>query len=494
MKFKANKIALLIAGISFSAMSMAAPVTVAEIDAARTGGTLDQAWITGASAPTRTVYEGWVRGCQSDTNTIFTTSTSSSNTPGSLGNYTAYACKRNNRVAVLYHTLDGGSLNAYTPHTIGAVLARVKFVGTGNGCSTTGSFTDSVNPANNATVNKGCTLIGGNLPTSGSVAAVSATNATALATDPNAPSYPVGGYSDVEAALFAPSIGGGNVASKGVEADVGVGQVFGVAVSVPLYRAMQVAQGITETGTTANDFAPSNAPNITYAQYVSLIAQGGENKLSLLVPSNTSRINLERRVDTSGTQASSNAFFLRNPCTGGVAAALQPAIPSDNITGQFAVTLNSGSGDVKTRLNTASNSADDNVKYAIGVLSAENNWRTESSTPGYRYLKIDGVHPELGDTDRARITSTTGDYKFHMEMKSFVRADNLPGKPAKTAFEAGIIPAITAQLNNPSAGSCAVFPRGLTLVPPNGANCTVGAQVTKVSNQGKNCAAPIAYY
>ena len=497
MNFKANKIALLIAGLTVSAVTEAAPVTISEIDSARSGATLQQAWITGASAPTKTVYEGWVRGCDADTNTIFTsqTATSTAATPGSLGNFTAYACKRANKVSVLYHTLDGGSLNAYTPHTIGAVLARVKFVGTGNGCNeiTTRNYVDNANNANNALVYKGCSQIGGALPTSGSVVAQSTTNATALANDPNAPSYPVGGFSDVEASLFAPSIGGGNVSSKGVEADVGVGQVFGVAVSVPLYRAMQVAQGISESGTTNNDYDPAKAPNISSAQYTSLIAQGGDQQLAILLPGNTSRINIERRVDTSGTQSSSNAFFLRNPCTGGVASALEPTIASDSVAGQYLVTLNSGSGDVKTRLNSASNSQVENDKYAIGILSAENNWRTESSTVGYRYLKVDGVHPEAGDTDRARLTSVNGDYKFHMEMKSFVRNDGINGKPNKTAFEAAIIPAITQQLKLPVNTTCSVFPRGLTLNPANGSSCTVGAQVAKMTNGGKNCQAPIEF-
>ncbi|OYY48187.1 MAG: hypothetical protein B7Y48_10610, partial [Methylophilales bacterium 28-44-11] len=75
---KMKQIALLVAGLSASAAAFAAPVTVAEIDAARSAGTLQQAWISGASAPTRTVYEGWVGsgtgvGCDSGTNTIFST-------------------------------------------------------------------------------------------------------------------------------------------------------------------------------------------------------------------------------------------------------------------------------------------------------------------------------------------------------------------------------------------------------------------------------------
>lgn len=489
---KIRQIALLVSGLSFSAISFAAPVTPAEIDAARSNSTLQQAWITGASAPTQTVYEGWVRGCDANTNSIFTTSGGTSVRPGSIGNYSAYACKRGGIVSVLYHTLDGGSLNAYTPHTIGSVLARVKYVGTGSGCAATPlTYVDNVNPANNADVYKSCTQIGANLPSSGSTEAVSSSNASALADDPNAPQVPVGGYSDVEAALFSASIGGGNVSTKGIESDAGVGQAFGLAVSIPLYRALQQAQGLEDVDD--NSFEPANAPNINSAQYTSLITPGGTQTWGVLLPGNTNKVRIERRVDTSGTQSSSNAFFLKNPCASGVNQDLPPANNTQN-TANYIVTLHSGSSNVKTAISAASTTTNTADQFAIGVLSLENNWRTESlaSNAGYRYVKIDGVHPETGDTVRARRTSVNGDYKFHMEMKQFVRAD-YAGKPPKTAFEAAVLGQITNALKNPDASTCNVFPRGLTLNPANGSSCTVGVEVAKVTNLGNNCAAPIQF-
>ena len=163
---KLTQIALAIAGLVAASQVFAAPVTAAQISAARSAGTLQQAWISGASAPTKTVYEGWAAGCDATTNAIFTTqaSTNTNVTPGSLGNFTAYACTRGTVVSVLYHTLDGGSLNAFTPHTVGTKLARVKFVGTGNGCTGSLTYTDATNPQNSATVNKGCALVGAALP------------------------------------------------------------------------------------------------------------------------------------------------------------------------------------------------------------------------------------------------------------------------------------------------------------------------------------------
>lgn len=493
-----TKIALAIAGLVASTAAFAAPVTIAQIEAARVAGTLQQAWISGASAPTISVYEGWVGsgagvGCDPTTNAIFT---SQNNTganaglvkPGSIGNFTAYACTRGGRVSVLYHTLDGGSLNAYAPHTVGTRLARLAYLGQTT-CSVTGlNYVDGTNADNNAAVSKGCTLTGAALPATGATAASNAANAAAVAANPLAPQLPVGGFSDVEASLFPANIGGGDVSSKGTEGAANIGQVFGVVVSTPLYRAMQAAQGITPAQIAADTtFDPAIAPNITSAQYVSIIAAGGAYQAdwSPIVGAAGvgKKVILARRVATSGTQASSNAFFLKNPCAGGQAASVTPAGVAES-TPTFEVFEGSSTGNVKTRISTAStNAGADN--FAIGVMSTENDWRTEptSATSGYRFIKVDGVHPEAGDVANARVQAANGNYAFHMELKNFERA-----APAKTAFEDAIIDQITSALAAPpTAASCAVFPRGLTLSPLGGSICTVGTQITKTTVLGNNC-------
>ena len=491
---KLKQIALLLAGITVSAAAFAAPVTQAQIEAARVAGTLQQAWISGASAPTINIYEGWVGsgagvGCDAGTNTIFTSQSGTTGTtatnvkPGSIGNFIAYACTRAGKVSVLYHVVDGGSLLAYAPHTVGTRLARLKYVGTST-CPTTLAYTDASNPDNNATVLKGCQQVGVALPATGATAASNAAAASAVAADPLAPQLPVGGFSDVEAALFPASIGGGDVSSKGAEGQANIGQVFGVAVSTPLYRALQTAQGVSAAAIAADTaFDPAIAPNITSQQYVSIIASGGayQTDWSPIIPGSTKRIIVARRVDTSGTQASSNAFFLKNPCAAGVAGNLNPAKASDSVlplgTG-FEVFEGSSTGNVKTRLSTAATAGD----FAIGVVSAENDWRTEatSATSGYRYVKVDGVHPEAGDVLNARATATNGSYPFHMETRNFVAN-------TATGFGAAIVPQITAALSTPPAASCVVVPRGLTLNPLGGSSCTAGVQVMKGTVLGNNC-------
>lgn len=466
---KLKQIALLV-GLLTSATAFAAPVTVAEINAARSNNTLQQAWITGATAPTLSIYEGWVGsgagvGCDVGTNTIFSTQAGANNKPGTIGNVFAYACKRAGVVSVLYSTVSGGSLSAYTPHTIGALPERIRFVGNAS-CQTTVSYADATNPENDATVFKGCAQVAG----------------TAVATvNDGAPTKPAGGFSDVEAALFPAAIGGGNVSAFGAESQALVGQVFGVVVSTPLYRALQAAQGLSDVNAATYD--PVNAPNITSAQYTSIIVSGGTYQtnwapiLGASAPGANKAVILARRVATSGSQASSNAFFLKNPCAGG--ASLAPAAASDS-TSTFIVTENSGTSDVKRTITTASGAND----FAIGVISAENDWRTDlNAAPtqaGYRFVKLDGVHPEAGDVANARVTAATGAYPFHMELVNFVAN-------SATGFAAAIIPAITSALANPATSSCATLPRGITLNPLGGSSCTSGVQVAKGTNLGNNC-------
>ena len=495
---KLTKIALTIAVLLGSTQAFAAPVTAAQIAAAQTAGTLQQAWISGASAPTRSIYEGWVGsgagvGCDVGTNTIFSNqaATSSNVTPGSIGNFNAYACTRAGVVSVLYHTVDGGSLNAFTPHTAATKLARVKFPSNAACSATAFAYVDATNTENNATVVKGCALAGVALPANAIATTTSnTTNAAAVLADPLAPQLPVGGFSDVEGSLFPGVIGGGSdkVNAAGVDSPANIGQVFGVVVSRPLYRAMQVAQSIAaNTDALDPSFDAANAPSITKAQYTSIIAQGGSYQTDwspIVGAAGTGKkVVLARRVQTSGSQASSNAFFLSNPCAAGVAGNLSPAVTADS-SATFEVFEGSGTGNVKTRITTATNALPaTNQEFAIGVISAENDWRVESATGGqngYRFIKIDGVHPETGDVANARVTATNGNYPFHMEAHNFVAN-------TATGFGAAVIGQITAALSNPPATSCAVLPRGLTISPLAGSSCTVGAQVAKGTNLGNNC-------
>jgi hypothetical protein len=57
---KMTKIALAVATLLASTQAFAVPVTTTDITNARVAGTLQQVWVSGASASTKSIYEGWV--------------------------------------------------------------------------------------------------------------------------------------------------------------------------------------------------------------------------------------------------------------------------------------------------------------------------------------------------------------------------------------------------------------------------------------------------
>lgn len=487
MHFK--KIALAIAATLVAGQAFAA-VTPTDIATARAAGTLQETWLSGASAPTFNIYQGYALGCDAGSMSLFNSGTSTTAVkPGSTGNFNAYACTIGGVVSVMYHTLDGGSFNAYAPHVANDVdgdgivgvtaLKRLKAIDNNSTCAVIAATFNGI------PVYRSCTTV---TPTAANVL----TEVTA-ALKPTA--LPAGGFSDVEAALW-----GVDVTAAGAESQANVGQVFGLAVSTNLYRELQVAQGIYASVAAANaadaSFDPVNAPNISSAQYASMAAQGSGYQTDwspILGAAGAGKVvNVARRVATSGTQASSNAFFMKNPCNGdpGVGGALIPAKIADSVPGNLVVTEGSGTGNVKVTLTSANTAG----QFAIGVVSLENDWRVETSATNnqYRFVKVDGVHPETGSWDgvtlnsngtpyySARTTALNGDYAFHMEMRSFVAN-------TADAFGAALIPTIAAALGNPA--NCADVPRGLTLNPLGGSSCTVGVEVAKHTRFGNNCQA-----
>lgn len=507
-----KQIALALASMLVVGQAAAAAVTQAEITAARGASTLQETWLSGASAPTFNVFDGFALGCDTDTVHIFTNNaTVGTGKPGSIGNISAYACKRGGVVSVMYHNVDGGSFNAYAPHLTGTApdgsamplqLQRVKNLGGATPaqtvvCAVSGTYTPSPMPSY-ATVA---------IPVEANCAKVNPVSSPDGAT-----TIPAGGFSDVEAALW-----GIDVTAAGSEADANVTQTFGVVVTPMLYRALQAAQGVNGWNASTdfdNDgtgpdlgvdgsFDPAFAPNITRAQYTAIVQFGGgyQTDWSPLLATTTNptggvgkNVYLARRTATSGTQASSNAFFLANPCASGAAGGnLLPAKLADSTT-TFIVSEGSSTGNVKTTMTNVNNAADPDgmgplvaQNFGIGVVSAENNWRTESAAnQGYRFVKLDGVHPEAnGDTALARNSAIKGDYNFVMEMKSFVT------NTADT-FGASLIPTIAAALGNPA--SCSDVPRGLSLNPAGGSSCTVGVEVMKGTKFGNNCSPVQMFY
>lgn len=473
---KLTKLAIAVAATFVAGQAFAVPVTQADVISARSGATLKETWISGASAPTFNVFDGFATGCDANSVSIFTSNTAAGK-PGSIGDYSAYACTRSGVVTVLYHTAAGGSFNAYAPHlpsTLGlapdasalpAVLQRVKNVGTAT-CTGDGVYTPTNSPA--------YLTVGSTIPVK-----FGCTRNTAATLADSAPALPAGGFSDVEAKLW-----GYSVSAYGTEADANVSQAFGVIVTTKLYRALQVAQGLYASTAAADSgdasYSPANAPNITSAQYAAIVQDGGGYQTDwspILGATGTGKtIKLTKRVETSGTQASSNAFFLNKPCaSGSPQGQLFPATAS---VGGLVLTQQSGTSGVKTQMTTIN--ADASQNFGIGVVSLEN-----TPAADYKFVKIDGVHPEAGDTTNARATMMDGSYKFVMEMKSFVAN-------SASVSDAALINAISAALGNPAV--CADVPRGMALNPAGGSSCAVGSQMNKWTKFGNNCAPVQMFY
>ena len=228
----------------------------------------------------------------------------------------------------------------------------------------------------------------------------------------------VGGFSDVEPAIFKAT----GVLTADYSADNGTfSQVFGVAASKDLYEALQTQQGLTVGST-----IPSNQPSISVPQLASLMNGNDFNDAKakgpkFLVPA-TAQTNITycSRPETSGTHAVVQLYFMSNPVASGAlagqleihgprkdgaASIVVPGVDFDgNPTGNTVTfKMNSGSSNVRSCLNAAG--------FAFGVLSAENNPLGSSDT--YRFVKINGMSMTAGVAgDSQTINAINGLYDF----------------------------------------------------------------------------------
>jgi len=211
------------------------------------------------------------------------------------------------------------------------------------------------------------------------------------------------------------------------------GQGFGIMVSNNMYMAMQNVQAdegrlpASCDSDTNNDgvFDVTNLtpgqcqPSISKEEYAAIV--DGTNFAyinSTALTGTTNTINLCRRVETSGTQAASNVYFLNNSCgnaeptkgfkppkkvvfpvDGGAGVVVASGGVSGNYEefgGAFSIFEGSGTGDTRNCISRRDLGQDPDGtvdtdglgKYAIGVVSLENALAT-----GRQYVKLDGVSP-----------------------------------------------------------------------------------------------------
>jgi PBP superfamily domain len=313
----------------------------------------------------------------------------------------------------------GGSGNGIQPVAINDPLVWLDVKAAGFACGGTD---------NNIATNDAGTF---NLAAGINVPAVLAATATLVAANqytnctPNtAPRLSMAGISDVEAGLFGFT---GSINQRPL------GQIlFGVPVSLNLYRALQVAQGITATAacdTPAEQDTDSCVPSLTKGQIAAIYSgnivswdQLFVNGVALSTAAGVAapadaNVYICRRGNTSGTQVFTRSYALNQGCGGGDAfrAADSPACEADGCTFPTSgaipadfVYANFSSGNVRDCLDQR----DDDNRWAIGVLSTENTVNdiggtggdardalgtggAESHTREFRFVGINGFNPSL---------------------------------------------------------------------------------------------------
>jgi hypothetical protein len=246
----------------------------------------------------------------------------------------------------------------------------------------------------------------------------------------------VGGFLDIEPAAFdadllAPFGGAEALVDKTEGAQFF--QAFGVAVSNSLYTALQTAQGLT--GCTANSLTPACQPTVSKAQYAT-IASGSFNSaktnINGLFGVPQAKLTLCRRAATSGTQASSNQFFLntfvgQGPNFGASLPATTAGYPASGAeaTPTFEVQEGAGTGDARNCLNAPG--------YGIGVLSLENK---PSATSGYRFVKLNRVEG-YDNAAASKGTAVAGEYEFQFQGAKFTAA-GAQSNPVIEAIDAAL--------------------------------------------------------
>lgn len=237
--------------------------------------------------------------------------------------------------------------------------------------------------------------------------------------------------SDVKATEFAGGILGSGTGYLTPTAltTVAVGlQGFGIVANPAMYTALQeqnVADGMFDAACVGQATAACQ-PSIRSADYASLASSsGGIKDAASLVPaaSTTGALTLCRRVDTSGTQASSNIFFLNNVC--GSKGYLGAEVPATNAEYPSMVIENSETSDVKACVNNAAD-------LRLGVVSLEN---VPSGSDAYKYVKIDGVSPNFTAANAAdakqKVNTRNGSYKFAVESYAMYKGTTLEKAVAK---------------------------------------------------------------
>lgn len=518
---KLNKIALAMASLCASS---AFALTPGQID-----NDTVRLWLSGASAPTASVYKGVLTLCAgmeykdalgvNHTNPgtrdahLYLEAANANRLPGAAGDRMAYTCtistddgragSLEGRKAVVYHTVEGGSFNYVTPHiaiagegpmpnTLGAGGSQIEYtidndnipgnlrrtaniegLGAAGQCAAGAAENVSVDLSglsNQVGIYRGCATF----------RQVFTPGQTQRAAVTDAPDRPEGGFSDTEYLMNQLNL---NVVTEltdiGGEVPTNIGQVFGAAVSFPLYAQLQKNQGIINTtaldgeacdGVYTFGACQPNLPATLYTTVANKATIGGVTPAmfgAAAFPGTSGKLQFHRRAVTSGTQSASNLRFLNKPCaTGTPGGAMEPARVTDS-TARVAVFENSSTGGVKTGLTNSTIAGE----FGMGWVSMEN--IVVPGTDQWAFVKLDGIAPNADAKQRQ--TAMDGSYSAFYELVAFTSA---------TAFPEGVelIAAVNQSLGNPGITDLP----GLFITPLAGADAAA-VSVGKVARGGNSC-------
>jgi hypothetical protein len=429
MKIRTSIIAL----AAMAALGSAQAMTPAQIDAARSAGTLKEVYITGASA-LRLALGGYMQELAQagSFDTFFFANTSGAD-------HRAYSLTLNKAIGswpvgtqlLVVKRDKGGSAQGVTP--LIKATDTVVAGSDGNGAGQQHMMVSASSCSANS---------------SGVSPAVDIQNAGFICTS-TTQRFAHAGLSDVEPKLLQDAVNGGaGLSVTTLNAAGFVQNVFGVAVNKTLYLALQKAQGLDSSG--AIDEAAAKQPSLPAAFVRGALTGQISGSLStkkgwnLLIPTaveanvDLKQVNVCRRTNGSGTQAASNVYFAANPCAGVAKYTPSPntKIGTANGTVSQVILANGRTGFFEgssTQLveSCLGTTAEGVSAYAMGVVGRENNPRPMvngvQQDKGYRFVKINGVAPE-----RANVIDTSYEFAFESTMQWPSTGPNVPAADVVT--------------------------------------------------------------
>lgn len=305
-----------------------------------------------------------------------------------------------------------------------------------------------------------------------------ATGAVNVAGD-TAPTTSVGGFSDTEYQINKLNLGIATeldyIVNSSDYGNTNIGQVFGVAVSYPLYAQLQKNDGIIAT--TADDgeacdgvyTAGACQPNLPAQVYSTVANQAAVSSInaSLFGGLATGKVNLARLRPTSGTQSASNLRFLNKPCASGEASGAHNPARAVDSTATLIVTESTSTEGVRFTLNAATGKGE----FALGLMSMENTPWPTATADRWAFVKLNNVSPNSDSFQREE--AMKGNYDLWYELVAFTAA---------TAPQAGIdlVAGIKSSMDNPRQTNL----KGLFITPLAG---VTGSNVSKGTRFWNSC-------